>query len=110
MAFGFPFQGHSRKHYSYLLMRGSEIANLPRQAGNYIFAKGDSSAPIPIFIEAADGLRASVSDSNLWTLAQSNHGATLICFHTNPKADRGMREAEKKDLIDHYAPPMNMQE
>jgi hypothetical protein len=110
MGLGFPFQGNSRKRYSYLLMRGSEIASLPRQAGNYIFAKGDSNAPIPIFIEASDGVRASVNGSNLWSLAQSVHGATFIGFHTNPKADRGVREAEKKDLIDHYAPPMNMRE
>ena len=83
----------------------TDIGGLPRQAGNFIFASGDTNNPVPVFIEEAGSVRASALDR--WPTAQETYGATLIYLHIDPVGDSANRQSEKNDLVEAYQPAMN---
>jgi len=103
---GFSFTGFSRKNYTYHLTDLAIAAPLPLQGGNYIFATGVAINPIPVFVEAADSIRKSLSDNGqMRWYAENVLNARLFYFRPNP--DARARAAEKADLIMAYKPQMN---
>ena len=105
---GHTYSGASGKLYSYLFFSTEDLAALPMQAGNYIFAFGDG-ARTPIFIEATNGVRAAVMRQAMaeWRTARTVFGAELVLIHVDPALDMAARQSEKEDLIACYHPPMN---
>ena len=89
-------------------MPPNDLAGLPRQAGNYIFAAGTAADPIPVFVEEAASVRASALDLQRWETAQNVHGACLIYLRIELGADQTMRKEEKKDIVAAYQPVMNV--
>ena len=86
----------------------NEIAAVPLQAGNYLFAAGTPADPTPVFIDQAISIRASAMQNiDLWATAQNRHGASLFYVHVQVGVNEPMREAEKIDLVAYYHPIMN---
>ena len=104
MGIGNVFEGLSRRRYSYALCDDNNLALLPKQAGNYIFARADLT---PVHISCAHNLRDAIVKSNFWAIAQSVHGANRLYIHVDPHLDERARNLEMMDLIDAYDPPMN---
>lgn len=105
----FPFQGTSGKSYTYFLVP-EDLTAMPRQAGNYILAKGHVRDPIPVFIECTDGLFARIAEqmaSDTWKIANDPQGFTLLYIHPDGDTVRSSRMAEYLDILDFYHPQMN---
>jgi hypothetical protein len=105
---GYTYTGASGRNYPYLLVSTNDLAALPMQAGNYVFAMNNAERT-PVFIEATSGVRASVLRQNMaiWNRAKSEHGAELVLIHVDPALDMARRQSEQADLIASYYPPMN---
>jgi hypothetical protein len=107
----FVFQGSSRKDYTYLLFPiPFDVTRMPRQPANYILAGGSSTNPRPIWIECANGLQEALKRlmvSEHWITATDIYGATFLYANFDSAEDANGRLAQKIDLIDRYAPPMN---
>jgi len=97
------FTGVSGKNYTYLLVSDDILLSL--QAGNFIFASGDATHPVPVFIGAVEAHTVS----GLWDIAKNVYGATLLYLHVeDPNKYQGARLYEQADLIEAYRPPMNV--
>lgn len=106
----FNFQGVSRKRYTYLFA-ASETQNLPRQPGNFIFAKGDAMNPTPVLISEADNLREHLQElfipEGVWDAARNAYEAKLLYIHVDQERDPAKRQTEQMDLEAAYQPVMN---
>jgi hypothetical protein len=105
----FQFRGTSGKTYSYTLVP-EDLTTMPRQAGNYILARGHVQDPIPLFIECTEGLGEGISKqmvSDTWKTASDPYGFTLLYIHPDGNSSRPLRIAEYLDILDFYHPPMN---
>ncbi len=105
MAAKTSFEGFSRTKYDYELADLANLAALPAQAGNYIFARRVAGAADIVFAGETESLRATVASHPRWREAQVRHQALFIYFHLNPVA--GRRRLELHDLVRRHAPPMN---
>jgi hypothetical protein len=99
------FAGFSQQNYEYNHADLNNLAALPTQGGNYIFAKREGGAPVIVFAGETNTLRATVDKHPRWREAQSKHGAIFIFFHLNTEPSR--RRLEVHDLVRRHAPPMN---
>ncbi len=99
------FEGFSRTKYEYELADPANLAALPMQAGNYIFARRVAGAPDIVFAGETESLRATLANHPRWREAQARHQAQFIYYHLNPVA--GRRRLELHDLVRRHAPPMN---
>jgi hypothetical protein len=104
----FRFRGASAQRYLYSLTPITEALSLPLQAGILIFASGTSLAPTPVYVAAASGLRVALQDLTLWGEARERHDATLLYFRCDLAGTIESREAEAQDIIEGYAPEMNV--
>lgn len=103
----FRFRGGSGESYPYSLMPWQESSSLTREGGIFLFAKGSEDAPIPVFLEEADDIRAAVAASLAQRdSAQSVHGAHLLFIRA--EQDRERRQREKLDLVATHQPVMNV--
>jgi hypothetical protein len=76
----FVFRGASGVDYTYLLLP-IDLTNLPRQAGNYILAKGNPTNPKPILIDCADHVRDALQKhmaAPYWPTATDIYEVTLL--------------------------------
>jgi len=108
MGFATDYSGASGRLYTYVIFSAADLHNLPAQGGSYIFAVNDA-ARTPVFIEATNGVRASVMRQGMaeWNVARTKHGAELVLIHVDPALTMARRQSEKEDLIACYYPPMN---
>jgi len=102
------YLGASGRKYSYRLFDAEDFHLLPLPGGTYIFALNDISRT-PVFIEAANSVRASVlrMDMEYWKLAKTVYGAELVFIHIDPELRAHDRDMEKWDLIVASRPAMN---
>lgn len=105
---GHTYTGAFGRLYTYMIVSTDNLDNLPKQGGTYIFAVNNAERT-PIFIEATNGVRASVTRQGLaeWNKAKNEHGAELVLIHVDPALNMADRQLEKTDLIACYYPPMN---
>jgi hypothetical protein len=108
---GFIFQGSSGRGYTYhLFPLPVDVDRLPLQAANYLFAIGTGTIPAPIWIECGDSLRIAIQNhmtSKHWGTATDVYGIRFLCANFDSSENPQAREAQKIDLIDRYAPPVN---
>lgn len=107
----FVFQGSSGRSYTYsLFVLPLDAHRLPLQGANYILAAGYATDPQPIWIECARSLRQAIQahlSSEYWATATDVYGVKFLYANFDAAEDARSRLAQKIDLIDRYAPPMN---
>ena len=106
MADTIDWRGHAGTYRYWFLERWSNASDIKREAGNYMFVKRVSNGWVPVYIGIADDLSDRLPCHERWAEAQL-HGATHVMGHT--QSDRARREAEEKDLIGYWNPPLNTQ-
>jgi hypothetical protein len=108
---GYSFDGSSGKRYGYLLFPlPTDITKLPLQGGNFLFAAGSASDPVPIWIGSARSMRKTIQEfalSDHWHTATDIYGARFLYCNFDAAEDGQARLAQEIDLVDRYAPPMN---
>jgi hypothetical protein len=97
--------GFSQQTYEYTAADLNNLAALPTQGGNYVFAKREGGAPVIVFAGETNTLRATLAKHPRWREAQTRHQAIFILFHLNTEPSR--RRLEVHDLVRRHSPPMN---
>ena len=105
MATPVKFAGFSQQTYEYQTADLTNLAKLPTQGGNYIFAKRVGGAPQIVFAGETNTLKATLEKHPRWREAQAKHEAIFIFFHQNTEPSR--RRLELHDLVRRHSPPMN---
>jgi hypothetical protein len=105
MAAPVKFAGFSQTTYEYTAADLNNLAALPTQGGNFIFAKREGGAPVIVFAGETNTLKATLAKHPRWREAQNKHGAIFLFFHLNTEPSR--RRLELHDLVRRYSPPMN---
>ncbi len=99
--------GLSGAKYRYHFLANLSPQGIKDQAGNYMFVRQSNPAKnewLPVYIGIADDLRQRLPNHEVLEAAKSA-GATHAMGHT--QADRAAREAEERDLIGRWNPPLN---
>ena len=99
-----PTSGHRYRYW--FLPNPSDSATIKALAGNYMFVKPTNEGWIPVYIGIAENLKDRIPNHEMWKEAVK-HGATEIMAHT--QKDSSIRDAEEKDLIKCWNPPLNSQ-
>jgi hypothetical protein len=103
----FLFHGLSGQRYLYSLMPWHDASTLTREGGTFLFAKGSADASTPVFVAAANDIRAAIAKAlGPRDTAQSVHGADLLFIHIEQDPER--RHRETMDLVAAYQPVMNV--
>jgi hypothetical protein len=99
------FSGVSGQPYQYAQIDTNNPSPLILMAGNFIFAKDKGDDMDIIYIGESESIYEVLTATRLWHTAQSAFGADLLFGH--PGIDPAARDAEKRDLVDQWRPPMN---
>lgn len=109
MGVGYPFEGASGQLYQYVLIDTSSAALLPRQSGNYVFARSFGTlAPTVIYVGDARSIYGAITGEPLWNAAKRDHDAN--CLYVHLRNDEQARHDEQLDLVRKYRPPMNVRD
>ena len=100
--------GATGKTYRYWFLENPRTPSaIQSVAGNYAFVKRlPNGNYIPIYFGIADDLQARIPNHERWSDA-IRAGATHVMSHTTP-AGASAREAEERDLIQQWNPPLNV--
>ncbi len=77
---------------------------LPPAGANYVIAEVSDDGPKVFFAGETDNLASQTWRADL-DKARRNHGGAMVLTRLN--VTRAVREAERKDLVENYHPPMN---
>jgi hypothetical protein len=77
---------------------------LPPAGANYVIAEITEEGPTVVFAGETDNLASQSWRSELEKAKRKHPEATVL---TRLNVTRAVREAERRDLIDNYHPPMN---
>jgi hypothetical protein len=94
--------GASGARYRYTAMEESRF--LPPAGANYVIAEvGDEALKI-VYAGETDNLASQTWRADLEKAKRKHPAATVL---TRLNVTRAIREAERRDLIDNYHPPLN---
>src|SRR5688572_6006453 len=94
--------GASGARYRYAPL--DENRFLPPAGANYVIAEITEEGPKVVFAGETDNLASQTWRADLEKARRKYTGATLL---TRLNVTRAVREAERRDLIDNYHPPLN---
>lgn len=77
---------------------------LPPAGANYVIAEITDEGPKVVFAGETDNLASQTWRADLEKARKKYSSATLL---TRLNVTRAVREAERRDLIDNYHPPLN---
>lgn len=100
------WQGKSGKTYSYEIFKIG--AELPKKAGNYIFAKESSPQKWTAVYAGETGDLSGRFDNHHQDDCIKRNGATHIHIHVNSGGEQARRD-EEKDIRNNYNTPCNKQ-
>ncbi len=95
------FHGASGSDYRFFLIEQQAVSPT---GGNFIYARQSPDGLAVLLVGEAENL--SVLARERWPEAQSQWGATHLFIRLNVTA--AMRRREQQDLVEAYAPPMNV--
>jgi hypothetical protein len=105
----YPFEGATRKRYSYSIIDPKDlVATTIHQGGNFLYVQRIGDVPTIIYAGEGPRLTNAALDITLWERAQRDHGATHLYYHRQP--DALARVSEQEDLIAKHNPPMNAED
>jgi hypothetical protein len=96
--------GASGARYRYTAMEENRF--LPPAGANYVIAEMTEAELKVVFAGETDNLANQTWRADLEKAKRKNPGVTVL---TRLNVTRAVREAERRDLIDHYHPPLNTQ-
>ena len=101
--------GQSGTLYRYWFLENPRVPSAIKSVGgNYAFVKRLSNGNfVPIYFGIADDLSARIPNHERWADALKA-GMTHVMTHTTPTG-AAAREAEERDLIQRWNPPLNTQ-
>jgi len=94
--------GASGARYRYSPMDESRF--LPPAGANYVIAELTDDGANVLFAGETDNLASQTWRSDLDKARKKYTGATVL---TRLNVTRAVREGERRDLIEHYHPPLN---
>ena len=94
--------GASGARYRYAPL--DENRFLPPAGANYVIAEITEEGPKVVYAGETDNLASQTWRADLEKARRKYSGATLL---TRLNVTRAVREAERRDLIDAYHPPLN---
>ena len=97
------FSGGTGRAYLYPELDLRDDSPLPFSGGNLIFAKDKGDDMDIVYIDESEDVRGEIAKR--WSFAKVQYGADLI--FCRPEADPLVRDAEKRDLMNQWSPPMN---
>jgi uncharacterized protein related to proFAR isomerase len=77
---------------------------LPPAGANYVICEITEEGPNVVYAGETDNLASQTWRADLEKARRKYTGAQVL---TRLNVTRAVREAERKDLIDHYHPPLN---
>jgi hypothetical protein len=99
-----PTSGHKYRYW--FLSNPSTASGIKSEAGNYMFVKPTNNGWVPVYIGIADNLSERIPCHDRAPEA-AKLGATRVMAHTSD--NQAAREAEERDLIGYWNPPLNLQ-
>ncbi|MDZ4374738.1 MAG: hypothetical protein U1C74_25440 [Phenylobacterium sp.] len=96
------FAGASGARYRYSKL--DEERFLPPAGANYVIAELNDEGPTVVYAGETDNLANQTWRGDLEKARRKYANATLL---TRLNVTRAVREAERRDLIDNYHPPLN---
>jgi hypothetical protein len=94
--------GASGAHYRYSPLEENRF--LPPAGANYVIAELTEEGPKVVYAGETDNLASQTWRADLEKARKKYTAATVL---TRLNVTRAVREAERRDLIDHYHPPLN---
>jgi len=106
-----PIQGASNRHYDYASadVKNIRTSLLFQAPANFLFVRWLEPTAFEILYagEAPSLYGMLIQSPNLWDIAQQQYGATAL--YARPNGNEKNRKREKADLVEKYAPKMNVE-
>ena len=99
----YEFAGKSGARYRYTALEEDRF--LPPAGANYVIARVTKDGATLVYAGETDNLAAQVWRRDLDRARETYRDARVL---TRLNVTRAVREAERHDLIQQYAPPMNL--
>lgn len=99
----YEFAGKSGARYRYTAMEEDRF--LPPAGANYVIARVTKDGATVVFAGETDNLANQTWRKELEKARETYRDAHML---TRLNVTRAVREAERSDLIQQYAPPMNL--
>ena len=103
MSHQYEFAGKSGARYRYLPLEEDRF--LPPAGANYVIARVTKDGATLVYAGETDNLANQTWRKELERARETYRDARLL---TRLNVTRAVREAERLDLVQNYAPPMNL--